>query len=830
MSSDVKYDLDNLRHDLSLEETEDSWEKIAKAMVVFKQIGEGGGYDSSPSEVVNALRNSHRAITNALNSERTRLCGPTMDLIASVASGLGHDFDQLMTLFMPPLLTLCGRPNKVVLSRARNTITSIIETTQLTSALTYFVTHAKDKSATLRLVVAEGTLACLNSCNPPDLEKEARARDIESIIRGTARDANPEVRKTSRKIFESYKILLPGRVDRYVLGQRALLLIADAGCPCSFTAPLSPTMKKYLDIKSTTTTLTTSKSTSNLRTNLNLKAEVKPSAPSALSTSTTGRIVGGHSRTASTSTVTGPTASQSRNLATTLTRVSRKEPVHSAVQQFVPIRPTQPSRATSEAQKSDVQRPTPSTTSTAASRPILPQDSKRSAPAPPLRTQSHTISRTATATATTSSSSAPRRLQLLNPETKPAPPAPAQASNAGPRRVPMPPPPPPAPKKDQEAVKRPASRVDNEVSTTRPTVPPAPVKKTTTVASSARERPPTTKPPIPKYKPSSKPAPSVAAVGSSTSVANTKPLAIKAKPTWGGPSTAAPQKVPSKAVVKKPSSLMPKAAIPIAGTSKRRPVTPALVALPPSPTPETLINPDSEADKGLVDAPTSSPVEEQATEDVHEDILPPTLVPEIEVSNDDDTERTIQSYTHTTISPSDTRVPTPTNDTVENASSLEEEKKILDSRELRLPTSNENLPRTPYNNLLPNPSVANATGMAAKTPISALLSSIERGFQYSPTTPLSPADSYLPGPNGVITYSHETHAPRVEGPMQPFNHALHAHGKGTLFATKYGGHEELKCGDIGVVNLSDHDKLYNMPMGLPLLDDGSRHAFGEINK
>lgn len=57
-------------------------------------------------------------------------------------------------------------------------------------------------------------MACLNSFNPPDLEKEARARLIEDVIRVTARDANADVRKVSRKIFEAYKALLPGRVEQ----------------------------------------------------------------------------------------------------------------------------------------------------------------------------------------------------------------------------------------------------------------------------------------------------------------------------------------------------------------------------------------------------------------------------------------------------------------------------------------------------------------------------------------------------------------------------------------------------------------------------------------
>jgi hypothetical protein len=215
-ATDIKFRFDNLRQDFCLEETEDNWEKISKAIQAFTLVAEKGGYEFASIEVVNAIRNFQRPLTNAMNSERTRLCGTALDMLTSVSNGLGHDFDPLMPLFMPTLLNVCGRTNKVVINRARGVILSIIESSQLASVLPYFVQSIKDKAATLRLVVAEGTLACLNSCNPPDLEKEARARDIEIIIRGSARDANPDVRKVSRKIFESYKILLPSRVERYV--------------------------------------------------------------------------------------------------------------------------------------------------------------------------------------------------------------------------------------------------------------------------------------------------------------------------------------------------------------------------------------------------------------------------------------------------------------------------------------------------------------------------------------------------------------------------------------------------------------------------------------
>jgi len=212
-AADIQHEFNNLRQGFFLEETEDNWERIAKAMHSFVKVGEEAGYEPS-TEVINALRNFHRPIVGAMHSERTRLCGAALDLLSSTASGLGRDFDQVMPLFMPPLLVLCGKTNKVVINRARSTILSVIESTQLPSSLPYFVQFVKDKVASLRLAVAEGTLACLNSCNPPDLEKEARARDVEIIIRGTARDANPDVRNVSRKIFQSYRILFPSRVEK----------------------------------------------------------------------------------------------------------------------------------------------------------------------------------------------------------------------------------------------------------------------------------------------------------------------------------------------------------------------------------------------------------------------------------------------------------------------------------------------------------------------------------------------------------------------------------------------------------------------------------------
>ncbi|KAF8629113.1 hypothetical protein AX17_005699 [Amanita inopinata Kibby_2008] len=225
----LRQDIETIRVGLVLQETEETWDRIVDSINRLTILCKDGACDF-PGELIPTLRSLSRPLTNALNSERTRLSGPTMELIAIVASGLGREFDPLLPLYFPPLLSLCSRTNKIVVSRAKECIFTIIQSTQSPSILSYLLQHAREKASSLKLVVAQGTLSCLNCFNPPDLEKEHHAREVESLIRTTATDANADVRRVSREIFEAYKLVLPGRLE-------------------SFTYPLSPTIKKYLDIK-----------------------------------------------------------------------------------------------------------------------------------------------------------------------------------------------------------------------------------------------------------------------------------------------------------------------------------------------------------------------------------------------------------------------------------------------------------------------------------------------------------------------------------------------------------------------------------------------------
>jgi len=209
----LREEFEHARASLSLAETDETWDVISNALLRIIALSKGGACDF-PTTLTTSIRSMHRSITSAVVSERSRLSSTAVECIGALAMGLGPSFDPLVPLFIPTLLSICSRPNKVFISRAKATIQTIIDQTQLISLLPYFVGALREKSVTLRLIAIESLLLCVQSLNPPDLERDARVRDIENAMRLTAMDASADVRKVSRHVFDAYKILLPARVER----------------------------------------------------------------------------------------------------------------------------------------------------------------------------------------------------------------------------------------------------------------------------------------------------------------------------------------------------------------------------------------------------------------------------------------------------------------------------------------------------------------------------------------------------------------------------------------------------------------------------------------
>ncbi|KAL5523484.1 hypothetical protein ACEPAG_7657 [Sanghuangporus baumii] len=284
----LEYELSDVRAGLEVMETEDSWDKILNALLRLNAIVIGSAADY-PSQLIAACKGFVRPMINSLTSERSRLSGAATDVLTSLATHLQRTFEALIPHFVPTLLTLAARSNKIFIARAKACLMTIVENCQSPAILPLLRHAISDKSVALRLTVVDLVVTCLNCFNPPDLEAPNRPEDIEVVIRATARDPNADIRKSSRKAFEAYKILFPSRVD-------------------AFVAPLTPTMKKYLDVKS---------AAANQRKPLLSSSTSAPSVPSlSQSADTLSRsqpVLQGHAKSASTSAVV--------STATTFTRV-----------------------------------------------------------------------------------------------------------------------------------------------------------------------------------------------------------------------------------------------------------------------------------------------------------------------------------------------------------------------------------------------------------------------------------------------------------------------------------------------------------------------------
>ncbi|KAI0085118.1 clasp N terminal-domain-containing protein [Irpex rosettiformis] len=277
----LEIELQGVKDTLSLKESEDTWGAIANALVTLKQAIQHNSTEL-PDKLVVTLRAHAQAINNAATSERSRLSGHALDLLSTSVIELGNTFDPLLSLFIPTLLTLSSRPNKVFVSRARDCLNTIVSCTQSSVVLPLLVHHIHDKSTSVRLTVAETALTYLNCANPPDVQREARAKDVELLIKAAAVDANADVRKYGRDLFDAYKVLLPERVH-------------------SFTAPLTPTIRKYLNIRgasgSSTQPISRPASSLHLNSSTNTcRRQVEPAKPGAASRSTrsTTRTVPSH--------------------------------------------------------------------------------------------------------------------------------------------------------------------------------------------------------------------------------------------------------------------------------------------------------------------------------------------------------------------------------------------------------------------------------------------------------------------------------------------------------------------------------------------------------
>ncbi|GAA5851983.1 hypothetical protein JCM5353_005263 [Sporobolomyces roseus] len=292
-ASQLRIEFDSLHTALALEETEHTWEKIDKAVKRFQAVVRGGaGKKELAEEYVRGMRDKTFAngIIRSLATERTRLSGSTLDLMGS-STRLGPQFAPLLPLYLPTLLRLLCRTNKLYISRSATTIISIIKNTKLVDVLRFIVGEWQSesgKSATFREKAAEMTAYLLSPGPGGELpiEKEVldrRVEELEWIIKTAAVDRDAKVRAEAKKCWEVYKREWPERVARFVSIAIFSFVVFLAYLPTtnSFTSPMTPTIRRYLNVNAAGPAATSSSTT----TSRSAPPVKKPRVPSALSSS-----------------------------------------------------------------------------------------------------------------------------------------------------------------------------------------------------------------------------------------------------------------------------------------------------------------------------------------------------------------------------------------------------------------------------------------------------------------------------------------------------------------------------------------------------------------
>ncbi|TXT10770.1 hypothetical protein VHUM_02275 [Vanrija humicola] len=225
----LQLELDSLAAILEPQEREDTWEKFEKAIIRFAAVTRGGGYKHLDAYVRGVgNKGVGLRLVDCMLSDRGRLSGVTTDLLQTFAPRLAGHFAPLVHLYLPPLIRLLARPNKVYLKRAEKCLLTIISHCPLPTILIHLRGGLDDKSDMCRRasgVAIERSVELWDRTRWHDKDLEI----LELCMRKMATDRGAEVRKTAKRVWALFADDFPERVEE-------------------FTTPLTPTIRRYLDI------------------------------------------------------------------------------------------------------------------------------------------------------------------------------------------------------------------------------------------------------------------------------------------------------------------------------------------------------------------------------------------------------------------------------------------------------------------------------------------------------------------------------------------------------------------------------------------------------
>lgn len=147
-------------------------------------------------------------------SDRGRLSGAATDLLATMAPRLALHFAPLALLYLPPIIKLLARPNKVFLRRSEKCLHLIVSHCPVPTIIPLIMDGVQDKNEGCRRACAVAVQEIVNKWEKSAMGKHMT--DIEGAMKRMATDKNPECRKAGKAVWQRYKVVWPERVDRWV--------------------------------------------------------------------------------------------------------------------------------------------------------------------------------------------------------------------------------------------------------------------------------------------------------------------------------------------------------------------------------------------------------------------------------------------------------------------------------------------------------------------------------------------------------------------------------------------------------------------------------------
>ncbi|KAJ3117157.1 hypothetical protein HK098_006355 [Nowakowskiella sp. JEL0407] len=220
----LEYEVKQMLIVFGQKETEETWESHENAIFKLTAIMRGSGHLTN---MISALKRLKQGIQNAISTDRTRLSRAAMLLVEEIGRSLGSRFEALVDSFVPPVLKIATRANRVFVASSTQCLMVLVEHTGCTSIIPFLVESVKNPSKTLRIAAMDTLLKFMNTQSSDRYDNLVDL--VEAAIRIGIVDSTPVVRETCRKIFEIYKEIFPYRVD-------------------GFVSPLNDITKKYLKI------------------------------------------------------------------------------------------------------------------------------------------------------------------------------------------------------------------------------------------------------------------------------------------------------------------------------------------------------------------------------------------------------------------------------------------------------------------------------------------------------------------------------------------------------------------------------------------------------